>query len=76
MTWSRTPPKQDGYWLRLNAGGGVEIRLVLKRKILWGLGGEEKLTPVTSHKLKGWLWYGPIPQPPKNAERLIKGEGE
>ena len=76
MKWSRTPPNKDGYWLRLNAGGGLDLRLVLKGKIMWGWGGDEKMIPITHRNLKGWLWCGPIPVPPENVERLVRSEGE
>ena len=75
MTWRRRVPHRPGYWLRLNAGGRVEISLVLRLDarlhIPWGWGGESGLIPIQhhKHKLGGFLWYGPIPRPPQPTTR-------
>ncbi len=60
---------REGYWLRLNAGGRVQLEKVFRMDgalcILWGWGGSKGFIKVTENrrKLGGWLWYGPINSP-------------
>lgn len=64
LRWTRKPPNKDGIWLRLNAGGRIQRHWVEGGLIDWGWGGESRMIPLANPKLRGWLWYGPIPRPP------------
>lgn len=74
--WKREPPNAIGHWLRYNAGhrisrhnvhesigeGGHTGKLIVN----WGFGSGEcghRWLLLSHPKLRGWLWYGPIPQP-------------
>jgi len=70
--WKRQIPTKAGYWLRVNAGHGVSMHRIDKRGrylwIYWGGGGDgsgwmKSFQKQWKHKLDGWQWYGPIPEP-------------
>jgi hypothetical protein len=81
MNWKKQVPNKAGYWLRVNAGHHVGLHHVFttyrdpkfKRstglEIIWGWGGSEKACRVKDieNKLKCFWWYGPLPEPPKEA---------
>ncbi len=76
MKWEQVPPKEDGIYLRINAGHRIQRHFVKDGLINWGWGGEEGMISIDDPKIKGyesqeqqynWWWFGPIPNPPKEA---------
>ena len=72
MNWTQIPPGEEGLFLRVNAGHRVCMEHVKlldgELRILWGWCGWQGFTPVSEPRVsEGWWWFGPIPQPPKEA---------
>jgi len=72
--WKQVAPNEAGYWLRLNAGGRVQMHYVMPKYdgsgvliINWGHSGRADYVEVTDSRISGWWWYGPIPRPPERA---------
>ncbi len=74
LHWTQKRPRKQGLYLRVNAGHRVGFEHIKSGKlwgdrllrILWGWGGAQSWTPV--REVRGeWWWYGPIPDPPKEA---------
>ena len=75
--WKRKSPNKVGYWLRLNAGGQVELKYVYRMdgelKVQWGWSGDSKFISIKNNKRKlgGFMWFGPLPSPPKVKDRYV-----
>jgi hypothetical protein len=79
LEWKKQVPNEEGYWLRVNAGHGVQLHRVwfepliprFKDKLIikWGWGGNQNLCTVESikEKLEYFYWCGPVLNPPKEA---------
>lgn len=81
--WRRMVPDRAGYWLRINAGGRVQMHHIFRIKprgplvINWGWSGEGGLCEVEriSHKLGGFMWWDTgASTPPDPGERWVEPE--
>jgi len=78
MEWSREIPTRPGYYLRVNAGHKVSTHHIEKRGrylwIYWGWGDEggwmKSYQKQWKYKLGFWQWYGPIPEPKIERQRI------
>lgn len=74
MQWRTTGPSEDGVYIRINAAGYPEAHEVWDGQIDWGkikfLFGEKKRIPITAPELDCWQWFGPIPFPPCEDDRV------
>lgn len=80
LGWSRRVPDREGIWLRLNIEKVVVVHTVtnvtrcldnVRLMITWGVDGDCGFMMITphsiQHKMKGWLWCGPVPSCPPNS---------
>ena len=79
IIWQRRVPDHPGCWLRLNAGGYIQVHYIElldgQLQMLWGWSEGKKLIRLADEKyrrnLAGFLWWGPIPVPPSDVERFV-----
>jgi len=74
LHWTQKKPTKKGRYLRVNAGHSVCFEHLIRGapwsdrvlRVSWGWGGDKAWIPVS--QVRGeWWWYGPIPEPPKEA---------
>lgn len=74
MEWQKQIPNKPGYWMRVNAGHRIQLHHIFDDtgrglELYWGWGGDSRLIRISEikDKLKYFYWYGPLPEPPKEA---------